>query len=132
MAHALNAGAMLRYDVHTETFIAEARLALVGNAEGSVGLPYLTASNLSKTVNNQTPLLGFASETPERTFTGWRIRRLTPLECERLQGFRDYYTRVVIDGKPAADTPRYRALGNTMCVNVMRWIGQSIDFAHHY
>ena len=54
------------------------------------------------------------------------IRRLTPLECERLQGFPDQYTSIPYRGKPAADAPRYRALGNSMAVNVMAWIGQRI------
>lgn len=56
----------------------------------------------------------------------WRVRRLTPTECERLQGFPDGYTNVPYRGKPAADGPRYKALGNSMAVNVMRWIGQRI------
>lgn len=55
-----------------------------------------------------------------------RVRRLTPRECERLQGFPDDYTAIVYRGKPAADSPRYRALGNSMAVPVMRWIGKRI------
>jgi DNA (cytosine-5)-methyltransferase 1 len=54
------------------------------------------------------------------------VRRLTPRECERLQGFPDDYTLVEYRGKLAADGPRYRALGNSMAVPVMRWIGQRI------
>lgn len=54
------------------------------------------------------------------------VRRLTPLECERLQGFPDHYTDIEFRGKPAADGPRYRALGNSMAVPVMRWIGERI------
>lgn len=53
-------------------------------------------------------------------------RRLTPRECERLQGFPDDYTLLPYRGKPAADGPRYKALGNSMAVPVMRWIGQRI------
>jgi DNA (cytosine-5)-methyltransferase 1 len=55
------------------------------------------------------------------------VRRLTPRECERLQGFPDDYTLIPYRGKPAADGPRYKALGNSMAVPVMRWIGQRID-----
>jgi DNA (cytosine-5)-methyltransferase 1 len=55
------------------------------------------------------------------------VRRLTPKECERLQGFPDGYTAVTYRGKPAADGPRYRALGNSMAVPVMAWIGQRIQ-----
>ena len=54
------------------------------------------------------------------------VRRLTPRECERLQGFSDDFTLVPHRGKPAADGPRYKALGNSMAVPVMRWIGERI------
>lgn len=57
----------------------------------------------------------------------WAVRRLTPRECERLQGFPDDFTSVPYNGKSAADGPRYKALGNSMAVNAMRWIGQRID-----
>jgi len=57
---------------------------------------------------------------------GAGVRRLTPRECERLQGFPDDYTLVPHRGKPAADGPRYKALGNLMAVPVMRWIGERI------
>jgi DNA (cytosine-5)-methyltransferase 1 len=57
---------------------------------------------------------------------GMAVRRLTPRECERLQGFPDDYTLVEYRGRLAADGPRYRALGNSMAVPVMRWIGQRI------
>jgi DNA (cytosine-5)-methyltransferase 1 len=55
------------------------------------------------------------------------VRRLTPRECERLQGFPDDYTLIPYRGKPAADGPRYKALGNSMAVNCMEWIGERID-----
>ncbi|WP_413773385.1 DNA cytosine methyltransferase [Aurantimonas coralicida] len=58
---------------------------------------------------------------------GWAVRRLTPTECERLQAFPDGYTAILRNGKPAADGPRYKALGNSMAVNCMRWIGQRIE-----
>lgn len=57
-----------------------------------------------------------------------QVRRLTPRECERLQGFPDDYTLVEYRNKPAADGPRYKALGNSMAVPVMRWIGERIQF----
>ena len=59
--------------------------------------------------------------------TQMAVRRLTPRECERLQGFPDGYTAINIRGKPAADGPRYKALGNSMAVPVMRWIGKRIQ-----
>lgn len=55
------------------------------------------------------------------------VRRLTPRECERLQGFPDDYTLVPHRNKPMSDGPRYKALGNSMAVPVMRWIGERID-----
>ena len=55
-----------------------------------------------------------------------QVRRLTPRECERLQGFADDYTLIPYRNKPAADGPRYKALGNSMAVPVMAWIGKRI------
>jgi site-specific DNA-cytosine methylase len=58
------------------------------------------------------------------------VRRLTPEECERLQGFPDNHTRIPWKGKPASDCPdgpRYRALGNSMAVPVIAWIGRKIE-----
>lgn len=54
------------------------------------------------------------------------VRRLTPRECERLMGFPDDWTLVPYRGKPAADGPRYRAIGNSMAVPCMAWIGRRI------
>ena len=57
------------------------------------------------------------------------VRRLTPRECERLQGFPDDWTKIPYRGKPAEecpDTPRYKAMGNSMAVPVMQWIGRRI------
>jgi DNA (cytosine-5)-methyltransferase 1 len=55
------------------------------------------------------------------------VRRLTPVECERLQGFPDSYTDIKSKDKPTPDGPRYKALGNSMAVPVMAWIGQRIE-----
>jgi len=55
------------------------------------------------------------------------VRRLTPVECERLQGFGDNYTNIKSKGKPTPDGPRYKALGNSMAVPVMAWIGARIQ-----
>lgn len=57
----------------------------------------------------------------------YSVRRLTPRECERLQGFPDDWTLIDWRGKRAPDGKRYKALGNSMCVNVMKWIGVRID-----
>lgn len=61
---------------------------------------------------------------------GYVVRRLTPTECERLQGMPDDHTRVPYRGKPAEecpDGPRYKAIGNSMAVPVMRWIGERMQ-----
>jgi DNA (cytosine-5)-methyltransferase 1 len=57
---------------------------------------------------------------------GMAVRRLTPTECERLQGFPDGYTNIMPE---TPDGPRYKALGNSMAVPVMRWIGSRIALA---
>ena len=59
-----------------------------------------------------------------------RVRKLTPRECERLQGFPDDHTRIPWKGKPAEecpDSPRYRAIGNSWAVPCVRWIGERIQ-----
>ena len=63
---------------------------------------------------------------------GWQatVRKLLPIECERLMGFPDNWTRIRWKGRPeeeCPDAPRYKACGNSMCVNVMAWIGERID-----
>jgi DNA (cytosine-5)-methyltransferase 1 len=72
----------------------------------------LTTGNCS-TIRGDTPLI--------QNFIA--VRRLTPIECERLQGFPDNYTNI----PKAADGNRYKALGNSMAVPVMRWIGERIN-----
>jgi len=59
--------------------------------------------------------------------TAMQVRRLSPKECERLQGFPDNYTDIKLKGKPTPDGPRYEALGNSMAVPVMAWIGKRIQ-----
>lgn len=113
---------------------------LIASAEGIEGAT-LTASNIGKIYNNQTPLV-FSATMSEPSighgistalqaknhaalaFAG--VRRLTPRECERLQGFPDDWTAITHRGKPASDQPRYKAIGNSMAVPVIRWIGKQI------
>jgi DNA (cytosine-5)-methyltransferase 1 len=73
--------------------------------------------------------LGGGSETLLAQPTAVAVRRLTPVECERLQGFPDNWSRISWKGKPedqCPDGPRYKACGNSMAVPVMRWIGEQI------
>lgn len=63
---------------------------------------------------------------------GSAVRRLTPRECERLQGFPDDWTAITWRKKPASecpDGPRYKAIGNSKAVPVVRWIGERIKVA---
>jgi DNA (cytosine-5)-methyltransferase 1 len=76
------------------------------------------------TLNAQIP--NDTSNIQQGVRVGSTVRRLTPRECERLQGFPDDYTLISYRGKPAADGPRYKALGNSMAVPVMSWIGERI------
>lgn len=70
------------------------------------------------------------ADAEERTEDGLTVRRLTPRECERLQGFPDDYTDIPYRNKEhAPDGARYKALGNSMAVPVMRWIGERIQMA---
>jgi DNA (cytosine-5)-methyltransferase 1 len=70
-----------------------------------------------------------AASVPPHLATPWAVRRLTPVECERLQAFPDDFTRIPYRGKPAdrcPDGPRYKALGNSWAVNCAEWVGERI------
>ena len=56
--------------------------------------------------------------------TGYAVRRITVTECEFLMGFPRGWTAIQFRGKPACDGPRYKALGNSMAVPVLKWIGE--------
>jgi DNA (cytosine-5)-methyltransferase 1 len=76
----------------------------------------------------------YAMQAAVPTHTWQRVRRLTPIECERLQGFPDNYTLIPWRNKAAQDCPdgpRYRAIGNSKAVPVIRWIGLRISRALH-
>jgi site-specific DNA-cytosine methylase len=104
-------------------------LRVGGNANGVMGVAFDTYNQTLSDVNQtiKSPV-GGANEsigtvlTPALT-ASMAVRRLTPTECERLQGFPDGYTNIK---KNCPDGPRYKALGNSMAVPVMRWIGQRI------
>ena len=59
------------------------------------------------------------------------VRRLTPTECERLQGFPDGYTNIRPKGRDTPDGSRHKALGNSMAVPVMRWVGERIEMVEN-
>jgi DNA (cytosine-5)-methyltransferase 1 len=78
------------------------------------------------------PMFTLQATKPHAVATPMQVRRLTPVECERLQGFPDNYTAIPWRKKPASecpDGPRYKALGNSWAVPVVRWIGRRIAAA---
>ena len=77
-----------------------------------------------KAVAVQQPMAQLQRCQVEAVLTPMTVRRLTPVECERLQGFPDNYTAIA---ENTADSSRYKALGNSMSVNVMHWIGLQIS-----
>jgi site-specific DNA-cytosine methylase len=81
-----------------------------------------TTGNVAQTLNGG----GGGNIMPHALTPDLAVRRLTPRECERHQGFPDDYTLIPYLHKPAADGPRYKALGNSLAVPVMRWIGERI------
>ena len=85
--------------------------------------------SIGYTVEGTPPLRAGASGTNQvpTLMQAMAVRRLTPVECERLQGFPDSYTDIKSKDKPTPDGPRYKALGNSMAVPVMAWIGQRIQ-----
>lgn len=136
---ALNArGGSGRMDGESETFIVKG-LAAIGDYAGEFGdlgeiaqgknWSWLGDGEVAHTLLGEgfdgspdgtgrgTPLVPVAQE----------VRRLSPKECCRLQGFPDDYLDITYRGKPAADGPKYKALGNSMAVPVMRWIGERIQ-----
>jgi DNA (cytosine-5)-methyltransferase 1 len=86
--------------------------------------------SISDTACAMTTATGTSTGTGLKLITNHIVRRLTPVECERLQGFPDNHTRIEWRDKPAEECPdghRYKALGNSMAVPVMRWIGHNIQ-----
>jgi len=108
--HPLAAGA------HAPAVAFQTRIARNGRGYGEDVVPALNGADAGAT-SDMRPCVASASA----------VRRLTPVECLRLQGFPDdYFDGVMLRGKPLADGPRYKALGNSMAVPVMRWIGERI------
>lgn len=104
-------------------------VACMASTQANAGIEVDMCPTTPARQHKDPPVL-FVRATPIRAFAWpWVVRRLMPVECERLQGFPDGWTRVPYRGKPAeecSDTPRYKALGNSMAVPVMRWIGERI------
>lgn len=124
LAHTLGRNNGQENAIVTEPFT----LAIRGRSEGStVEVRNDGTANALLTPNGGRAGMGVGA-------IGWgmQVRRLTPIECERLQGFPDNHTLIGWRGKVAAecpDGPRYKAIGNSMAVPVMRWIGERISAA---
>jgi DNA (cytosine-5)-methyltransferase 1 len=103
--------------------------AVLFEQPGSGGHPTAGSSTRAQVAQCLTAGVGkrYDPETETLITEQQRVRRLTPRECERLQGFPDDWTLVPYRGREAADGPRYKACGNSMAVPVMRWIGQRIS-----
>jgi DNA (cytosine-5)-methyltransferase 1 len=126
-------------DFESETFVVPLRANGAATSNGAgigrAGDPALTlGADRSAAVAFQSRVAADPLSTRGSTYThegatfrlrncaGLPPRRLTPRECERLQGFPDGWTAIAYRGKPTADGPRYRAIGNSMAAPVMRWI----------
>jgi DNA (cytosine-5)-methyltransferase 1 len=94
-----------------------------GGQPRAVVCPSLTAFNM----DSRSPQSEEQQRTVEAVYDAtMMVRRLTPRECCRLQGMPDDWTLVTVRGKPAADGGRYKAIGNSMAVPVMAWIGRRV------
>jgi cytosine-specific methyltransferase len=106
--------------------IADTVTARYGTGGGNVPLVLNACTNSSFGVCRD----GLGTLTSRGVAQRAGIRRLTPVECERLQGFPDNWTQIEWRGKPKEQCPdshRYKAIGNSMAVPVMRWIGNRIN-----
>lgn len=93
---------------------------------GAVAFQSKASASQSFTPSAIAPTLDVGKSDGLAAQIGAAVRRLMPREAERLQGFEDDYTLIPYRGKLAADGPRYRALGNSFAVPVVRWIGKRI------
>lgn len=117
VATAVRAHPSPHYDFESETFVAHTLQASHDASAdgGGRGTPLVPVTH------------GSSTDRGTRIATATSVRRIMPIEAERLQGFPDGYTRIPYRGGLAKDGPRYRALGNSMAVPVIRWIGERMD-----
>lgn len=134
MAHG-QAGAEIALD-HSPTLNCNHEQPIIAFPERMSGPQYSATENLAPALGALNPT-AIAFDTTQITSpdngggrrqemniaTRWAVRRLTPVECERLQGFPDGHTAI----PKAADSPRYKQLGNSMAVPCVRWIGERMD-----
>lgn len=99
------------------TIRGDSPLVLMDQGGGVMNVEYNKTGTLRRETHGHEPIIQHNTV----------VRRLTPVECERLQGFPDNFTNIPWGNKDTApDSRRYKALGNSMAVPVMRWIGKRI------
>jgi DNA (cytosine-5)-methyltransferase 1 len=124
VAQCLTTGTGKRYDAETETILP---VAIQGNLIGrgeNAGPQGVGASE-------EGVMYTLTKADVHGVANAMAVRRLTPTECERLQGFPDGYTDIKPNGKQTPDGPRYKSLGNSMAVPVMKWIGERINLVEN-
>jgi hypothetical protein len=120
-------------DLYNQTMTGDLHVPLrtaQGHGAPAAIAPTITASNDPSRSPQSSEVTQQVSAVHKVTMA---VRRLTPRECERLQGFPDDWSKIPWKGKPVEecpDGPRYKACGNSMAVPVMRWIGERIDAMH--
>lgn len=155
ISHCLNAGGMGRQDYETETMVVAIQERATSdnpnNGPDGIGVrtdgkaytleARSTVQAVAFTQNQRNEVrelkvVGALQANPgmkQQAYLSQEVgvRRLTVTECERLQGFPDGHTLVPHRGKPAADGPRYKAIGNSMAVPCMAWLGNRIQMVEN-
>ena len=118
-------------DHTTQTIRSQSDTEHIGAVLQPIAVDVYNQSIDGQTSATITEAVGGTNTSGPKVMHSMAIRRLTPKECERLQGFPDDWTKIPYRNKPAdqcPDGPRYKACGNSMAVPVMRWIGQRIRY----
>lgn len=105
--------------VATQAVAFQTRIARNGRGQPEEVCPALSGADAGET-SDMRPCVAINAPT-------FQVRRLTVTECSRLMGFPDNYLDILYRGKPACDGPKYKALGNSIATNCLRWIGQRIQ-----
>ena len=109
-----------RMDMESETFVVASTMN-GGEVDGQTA-PLVGGDG----PHGRSTFNGMDTVVADKPPSGMGVRRLTPLECERLQGFPDGWTDLQVDGKPIADSHRYRMLGNAVATVCAQWIGHRL------